>query len=514
MTVTSRRVPFRLALADCGESAQSEFMPVLIPASFLLLQLVLVALAPPAISRPAAYVVMVLGPLLAGVAVLRRGARETSSLRSGWTAVALSLGFWAFGAWGNLWQELVLGRTNEMYRTSMLAFNLAAMPIAFVLAGEGRTPTRALARLADALVATGLSYGFFLFTFQTLTTLGTSDQPSVTTMVLLLDALNVYVALGALVRWYAADDATERNLFRALCAYLVVYELIIFTNNHFIAPDPAFGPEQSSIITLAFAVLAGFALARPSEVQGRRAPDALVRIVRSISPIMLVGGLLFISLLMIRLDYAVGTFGVLLSFLGYGVRTTLNQVGFIEVGENLQRERTELQSIALTDALTGVANRRALEQSLTQAALRQRPSDRLSVLMIDIDYFKLLNDGRGHLAGDAVLREVATALQRALSRPGDVLGRYGGEEFVALLHGTDSAGAAVVAERLRAGVEKLRIEHPASPFGVVTVSIGLASALREDHLATSGLIAAADKALYEAKNAGRNQIKGVEATRR
>jgi diguanylate cyclase (GGDEF)-like protein len=489
-------------------------MPFLVPASLLLLQVVLVALAPPAIARPTAYLVMVLAPVLAGVAVLRRGAREATTLRSGWIAVALSLGFWALGAWGNLWQELVLGRTHEMYRTSMLAFNLAAMPIAFVLAGEGRTPSRALARLADALVATGLSYGFFVFTFDTLTTLGTSDQPSVTTMVLLLDALNVYVALGALVRWYAADDATERNLFRALCAYLVVYELIVFANNHFIAPDPESGPEQSSIITLAFAVLAGFALARPSAVQGPRAPDWLVRIVRSVSPIMLVGGLLFISLLLIRLDYVTGTFGVLLAFLGYGVRTTLNQVGFIEVGEKAQRERTELQSIALTDALTGVANRRSLEQSLSEAALRERPSDWLSVLMIDIDYFKLLNDRLGHPAGDGVLREVATALQLALSRPGDVLGRYGGEEFVALLHGTDSPGAAVVAERLRAGVEQLGIEHPESPFGVVTVSIGLASASRDEVLATAGLIEAADKALYEAKHAGRNQIKGLVSVRR
>jgi diguanylate cyclase (GGDEF)-like protein len=98
---------------------------------------------------------------------------------------------------------------------------------------------------------------------------------------------------------------------------------------------------------------------------------------------------------------------------------------------------------------------------------------------------------------------VAGTLQRALGRPGDILARYGGEEFVALLHGADATGAAVVAERLRAAVERLQLAHPDSPFGVVTVSVGTASAT-----APEGLIAAADKALYAAKAAGRNRVRG------
>jgi diguanylate cyclase (GGDEF)-like protein len=133
--------------------------------------------------------------------------------------------------------------------------------------------------------------------------------------------------------------------------------------------------------------------------------------------------------------------------------------------------------------------------------------------MIDIDHFKLLNDRFGHPAGDACLRAVAQALRRALVRPGDVLARYGGEEFIALLHEADAAGALVVAERLRAAVEALGLEHPDSAARVVTVSIGAASAATLGEGTAASLIAAADASLYEAKCGGRNQVRGFKSPR-
>lgn len=484
-------------------------MAIILPIAFLIVQALVLVASPSAISRPAGYIVMVIAPVLAAIAVVRRGLNDQTALRSGWLAVGVSLLIWALGAFGNLWHELVLGRLDDMYPDAMLAFNLAAMPIAFVLAGEGRIPTRPLARLIDALVATALSYLVFRFTWQTVAASGPPDTDSIAIMIWLLDALNCYIAAGALVRWYAADDHTERDLFGALLAYLVVSTVTIFINNHFIAGELKLSVEYSSVISVSFAVLAGCALAAPSFVLVSRAAPWVVRAVRSASPIMLVGGLLIVSLFMIRIDYPLGTASVLLSVFGYGVRTTLSQVRSLEQGENLQKERIELQSIALTDALTGIANRRMLEQSLTQAS-RSDQRGPLAVLMIDIDFFKLLNDHAGHPAGDACLRQVATALQRAV-RPGDLLARYGGEEFVALVHGADWAAAAIVAERLRSAVEKLRIAHPKSSFEVVTVSIGIASALRENAAATAKLVETADQALYEAKRSGRNRVVALPA---
>jgi diguanylate cyclase (GGDEF)-like protein len=127
--------------------------------------------------------------------------------------------------------------------------------------------------------------------------------------------------------------------------------------------------------------------------------------------------------------------------------------------------------------------------------------------MIDIDHFKLLNDRYGHPVGDGCLREVARALQRALVRPDDVLARYGGEEFIVLLRDSPAASAQVVAERLRASVQDLRIQNAGSPERVVTVSIGVASAELTDEAVAARLVEDADRALYEAKCAGRNLVK-------
>src|SRR5262249_29264205 len=163
-----------------------------------------------------------------------------------------------------------------------------------------------------------------------------------------------------------------------------------------------------------------------------------------------------------------GCAGILIAALGYGARSTLTQVRYIERGDTLQRQRSELQAIARTDALTGVANRYWLDQELRNARRGERGKrGRFRRLMDEFDHFKLLNDSLGHVAGDICLREVARVLQQTLMRPDDLLARYGGEEFVALLRGVDADGARIVAERLCSAVRSLRIEHAASPAGVV-----------------------------------------------
>jgi diguanylate cyclase (GGDEF)-like protein len=186
---------------------------------------------------------------------------------------------------------------------------------------------------------------------------------------------------------------------------------------------------------------------------------------------------------------------------------TLIQVHQIEHREALRREASALQSIAWTDALTGVPNRHFFTEALARAWRGERRAGRQAILMIDIDHFKLLNDRYGHPVGDGCLREVARALQRALMRPDDVLARYGGEEFIVLLRDSSAAGAQAVAERLRATVKDLRIENADSSERVVTVSIGVASAELTDETAAARMVEDADRALYEAKCAGRNQVK-------
>jgi diguanylate cyclase (GGDEF)-like protein len=482
-------------------------MSLYLPIGFLLLQITLLAFVP-AVAEPTAYIVMVAAPLLAAVAALWRARSGATMARFGWYAIAAALIIWSAGAFGNLWMELVLHHRNEMYRNAMLAFNLAVVPTTFLLATDLRVSRRWLVRATDALVALALGYIYFQYIWTMINDHSGPAEAGVTYLVWLLDLQNLYLVVGALTRWYIAEDYEERYLFRSMAVYEAIYCVIVFVNDHYFAGNPAFGPEYGTVVTLAFAVLTFFALRTPSQLRQRRVNPTLARAVRSGSPIVLALALLIASLFLIRVDYILGCSGILIAMLGIGVRTTLMQVHQIEQGQALQRETSALQTIAWTDALTGVPNRHFFTQALARAWRGEyRSGQPQAILMIDIDHFKQLNDRYGHPAGDACLREVARALQQSLVRPEDVLARHGGEEFIVLLRDANAAGAEVVGERLRAAVENLHIKHAGCALGVVTVSIGVASGVLSGEAAASRLVEEADRALYEAKCTGRNRVK-------
>jgi diguanylate cyclase (GGDEF)-like protein len=169
----------------------------------------------------------------------------------------------------------------------------------------------------------------------------------------------------------------------------------------------------------------------------------------------------------------------------------------------LWRSRRRFRTQAQTDSLTGIANRRHfLDRALEVARKDRHPPETASVLVLDIDYFKLINDAHGHQAGDAAIRHVATHANACL-RSGDVFGRIGGEEFAALLPATGDAAARDVAERIRQVIEQTPLNHHGDQIHL-TVSIGLMSGpLTGDNIET--LIQCADKVMYRAKNAGRNR---------
>ncbi len=170
-----------------------------------------------------------------------------------------------------------------------------------------------------------------------------------------------------------------------------------------------------------------------------------------------------------------------------------------------QRRHAEL---AATDALTVLANRRALDERL-EAEWRRAARERqpLSVLMIDVDHFKAYNDQYGHPDGDVALQAVARCIQANLRRPGDLAARYGGEEFCVVLPGSDLGSANVVAETIRHAIQALDIPHARSDAAVLTVSIGAASGTpaAAGELRTATLTKAADAQLYRAKTSGRNR---------
>ena len=177
---------------------------------------------------------------------------------------------------------------------------------------------------------------------------------------------------------------------------------------------------------------------------------------------------------------------------------------------NLKLKTDLLEALALLDGLTNLANRRRFDEALDAEWKRAyRSALPVALVMADVDFFKSYNDHQGHRTGDTCLKKVAATLAQALNRPADLAARYGGEEFVALLPETDLAGAQVMAERFRAGVESLHIPHPASVVSPwVTISIGLASTRPDDQDTAGDLLEWADQRLYCAKAEGRNRVCG------
>lgn len=178
-----------------------------------------------------------------------------------------------------------------------------------------------------------------------------------------------------------------------------------------------------------------------------------------------------------------------------------------EMRDQLNQLNAELEALSQLDSLTQIYNRRTFnEMAQQQWLLAARQQTPISLLMIDVDHFKLYNDHYGHPAGDLCLKKVTKCLRDCLHRPFDLLGRYGGEEFIALLPETDTVGALRVAQTINTALAELALRHEISPtHHQVTVSIGGACCARSHSYSLEDLIKRADRALYKAKHTGRNR---------
>jgi diguanylate cyclase (GGDEF)-like protein len=201
----------------------------------------------------------------------------------------------------------------------------------------------------------------------------------------------------------------------------------------------------------------------------------------------------------------------------YCDRVTGHPIGYVNVVRNIAERKAaeerlqdaylELETLATVDSLTGVANRRHFDEALAQEWRRAiRSQQPLSLLLLDVDHFKLYNDLYGHLRGDSCLRRIAESTLDVIQRPGDTVARFGGEEFGIILADTNGEAAEKLAETIRQAVAGQHLDHRANPPGVITVSIGCATCIPARGSNSDTLIDAADQALYQAKRGGRNRV--------
>jgi len=237
----------------------------------------------------------------------------------------------------------------------------------------------------------------------------------------------------------------------------------------------------------------------PVETSPRRRRGPLPIVVRTASPMMLPLTLFAISCLLVFHKPAFAVAGFVTALFGYSARSILIQVRTLA-------DKGRLEQLSRTDALTELSNRRHFDEALAREFNRSRRSQQpLSLLMIDIDHFKMLNDAYGHPEGDRYLRIISRTLADCASRAGDVAARYGGEEFAVILPGTTGEAALTVANKIRNAVAELGLSSP-TRRGIVTVSIGVASTEQAATSDATRLLADADAALYRAKQDGRNRV--------
>ena len=179
-----------------------------------------------------------------------------------------------------------------------------------------------------------------------------------------------------------------------------------------------------------------------------------------------------------------------------------------ESQQQLQQSNFELQRLTNTDGLTGIANRRYFDDYLSAEWRRaKREQLQLSMLIIDVDNFKLYNDGYGHVAGDDALKQIARTIDSGTMRPADMSARFGGEEFAVILPSTDAQGALASAQKICADIENLHLAHAGSVISEwMTVSIGAATLVPQQNEEPIQLIKLADQCLYRAKQAGKNRV--------
>lgn len=181
--------------------------------------------------------------------------------------------------------------------------------------------------------------------------------------------------------------------------------------------------------------------------------------------------------------------------------------------DELKQAYRSVEALAVADALTGIANRRRFDEAMAIEWKRaMRDNKPLSLLLLDVDFFKRYNDHYGHVQGDSCLKQIADAALDVISRPADVVARFGGEEFAIILPSTPTEGAQKLAELVRLSISQRAIPHAGNPFQVVTVSIGCATIAPQRGMHSLKLIELADKALYAAKSKGRNCTITAEAT--
>ena len=453
-----------------------------------------------------------LAPLLALLCCGWRAWRSSTPKRLLWILLSAGLVLWVIGMAESAWEVLIENASVAWASSSDFFFFLYGVPVLLAIsvpAEDRNIPLFLGLDSVQALLAACLSY---IAIFSVVPFTAAIHPISEEHLAAVYNIENFVLAVAASLRLAANPIETEeRNFFRKLCVFLWFYAVFAGLYNYLTV---RFQLLPSSLITVLadvpFLILAGTVLLPPrrserSDLIEQKSPLALL--IENASPILYTSGLLMLGAVIVPTHFSIGISSILIGLMVYGIRTAILQMQLVRSREALRRANDRLEEISLLDGLTGVANRRNFEITLEVEWNRATRSESpLALLMMDVDYFKNLNDTRGHRYGDACLVEIADVLRRDLPRSGDFVARFGGEEFAVLLPATNQESAGLVAERLRQAVLARQIRNESAIGAFVSISIGVAVYEQFGEGAAAGLVEASDRALYRAKQNGRNCV--------
>lgn len=483
-------------------------------ASFVVVFLALDAILcnqPRLLSAGINYLFQIPAPLLALAACVWRASRVTGRARRLWWLLTVGLALWSTGMLLAIWEERFEHVPFEIASLSDFAYFFYGVPLLFALSTPVQGERLTLFAWLDGVQAIFAGYLTYVTIFATSPLFDSAVHPiSATLLAFTYNVENVMLALSCVIRLMTSPKGEEHRFFRILCVFLTTYAVgVEIYNQSAIADNGA--TAWSAVADAPFLILALLVLFLPEEQPDKaRAPLRKARSALFIdngSPIFFTLALLALGMVTLRHHFLTGVIAVGVGLTAYGIRTTVLQIRYLNAQQELRSARDRLEEISLQDGLTGIANRRRFDQTLESEWHRaMRTHSSLSLLLIDLDYFKNLNDSYGHRYGDRCLIEVAAALRTAASRSGDLVARYGGEEFAAILPATTLEAARAIAIRMQEAVHALRITNPTHIGEYLSVSIGICTCDAPEADSPEMLIEAADRALYQAKQDGRNRV--------
>lgn len=453
----------------------------------------------------------IFSPGIALFATCRKARTASFGSRLPWILFSAALLLWVVGALLSEWEEVIQHSSVAIAGYSDFAFFLYGVPILLAISSPPRKHRISLFVWLDGIQAVLTAYLTYITLFDAVPFAAKTIHPiSESLLAAFYDAENLVLPGAATLSILAhPEKGEERRFFKVLSAFLWIYAVCAGVYNHskLLSNNPALLDAIANIPFLFLAIVASLPASREDERSQVESRTPIALFINTASPILYTLALVTLGLVVLRTHFYIGEVAIVIGLAAYGVRTTVLQSRYLQSQQALQEARDRLEEISLTDGLTNVANRRRFDQILEQEwnrAIRTRQP--LSLLLIDIDFFKNVNDRYGHQYGDLCLVKVSSALQTILPRSGDLLARYGGEEFAVVLPTTDEPGAKSVAEKLQTVVRSLNIQNETSLGQYVTISIGLTTYEFPNSGTLTTLLEASDRALYKAKQNGRNRI--------